>query len=378
MNIQLYGSDTIDSLEWPQTDDGLYAKKHLRAFVKNGISPYIRNIDASSFAIKADDIVLPIVVADGRSKSSWVCSTMAQFVDYGQEYTTLIDNPLLAGLVKRGLKGIGYCGAASKLDSAVYVNNWLFAVDLYPKGISEEHVRGIRDFLVARYPEHAIIFRSLNPVVTQPLIGFLKRAGFGMLASRYVHITDTSDDSIFRTRVIKSDFKLLRESSFQIFDEGQIDVSEYPDLLALYNSLYITHHSARNPQLTELYMKMLAENGLLKFKILKQDGRIRGVAGYLKRNGVFLCPLFGYEKDDPDHNTIYRLLNTLLLLEAQKEKLIFHQSAGASFYKSIRRAKGSYEYNAIYTRHLPFKQRAGWATLKTLINTVAPPFMRKY
>lgn len=378
MDIQLYDASSIDSLDWPETADGSYAKKCLLLLVKGGISTFIGNIEARFLAMKAGNIVLPIVVTNGLEENSWVCSSTAQYVGYGVEYTSLINNPVLAGLVQMTLKGIGLCAAKTKLDTAIYVNNWLFAVDLYPEGFSEEHIAAITGYCTENFPFHALIFRSLNPLLHDPLIHSFKQAGFGMIVSRYVHLTDTNDDALFHTRIIKSDLKLLRESSFQVLNEDQVDPSEYSDILKLYNSLYITHHSSRNPQINEKYMKLLFESGLLKFKVLKLKNQIRGVAGFVERNGIFLCPFFGYEKTDPDHNTIYRLLNTVLLLEAQKKKLIFHQSAGASFYKTIRRAKSCYEYYAIYTRHLPFKQKCGWSTLKVFINTVAPPFMKKY
>ena len=90
------------------------------------------------------------------------------------------------------------------------------------------------------------------------------------------------------------------------------------------------------------------------------------------------CPFFGYDKNEPDHTVIYRLLNTALLLAAKEKQLIFHQSAGASFYKKIRRAEGCLESMAIYTEHLPQKQRLSWKILKFFINGIAPRFMEKY
>lgn len=101
------------------------------------------------------------------------------------------------------------------------------------------------------------------------------------------------------------------------------------------------------------------------------------MAGFFERGGVMYCPIFGYDKDDPEHTIIYRLLSTTLLLEARDKGWIFHQSAGASFYKKIRRAEGYMEYMAVYTRHLSYKQRASWSLLGSLIN-LASPFIKNY
>jgi hypothetical protein len=91
-----------------------------------------------------------------------------------------------------------------------------------------------------------------------------------------------------------------------------------------------------------------------------------------------MCPIFGYLKDSPDSNTIYRILNTALLIEAQQERLLFNQSAGASFFKSIRRAEGCLEYMAVYTRHLPYSQRLVWSTLQLFMNSIGSKYMKKY
>jgi len=378
MLIQLYDANSIDTMDWPDTEDGHYAKRCLPPFVKKGVHNYINNIHVESHVLKVDDLVLPIIVTDGTQTNSWVCSPYTQYIGYGQEYTWLISNPLLSKLVKNILGAIGRCTQWCKLDAVVYVNNWLFAADLYPKGFSEGHVQAIQNYLQRRFPQHAIVFRSVNPLLNAPLIAALKNSGFTTMASRYIHVTDARNEEIFTTRILKSDLKLLREAPYQLIEGDEVPVEDYPKLLALYHSLYITQHSPRNPVVTQAYMQALIEKKLLSFKIVKQGDLYKGVAGYTVKNGIFQCPFFGYEKKDPDHNLVYRLLSTALILEARKRGVVFNQSAGASFYKSIRRSQGCFEYNAIYTKHLPLKQRAGWATLKTFINAVAPPFMKKY
>jgi len=378
MQIELYDASTLDKLDWPDTEDGQYAKRYLTPFVNHGIKAHISNIDAESYVLKVGDIVVPVVMTNGKQGNSWVCSSHTHYIAYGQEYTSLISNPVLNKMVNFALKSLGKCTDWCKLDRIVYVNNWLFAVDLFPQGFSKEHVKAIRDFLKKRFPEHAIAMRSLYPLLNKPLMGSFKKAGFKIMASRYVHVTDMRDEALFKTRILKSDLKLMREAPYQMVDIESIPKEDYPKLLALYHSLYITQHSPRNPYVTQEYMRHIIEQRLLGFKIVKQGEVYKGIAGYVVRDGIFLCPFFGYEKNDPDHNVVYRLLSTALALEAKERGLIFNQSAGATFYKTIRRAKGCFEYNAIYTKHLPFKQRAGWATLKTFINTIAPPFMKKY
>jgi len=136
--------------------------------------------------------------------------------------------------------------------------------------------------------------------------------------------------------------------------------------------------SNHQPQFKKQYFELMLEKKLLQFIILKSNGAIIGVAGYYVRNATMYCPILGYDKEHPEHTKIYRVLSTALILEAQKRGLLFHQSAGASFYKQIRRAESCLESTAVYSHHLPLKQRISWAMLSFFINTFAPKFMKKY
>lgn len=378
ITLELFDKNNIDSLVWPDTEEGCYAKKFLEPLIKNGIHYYVDNIQADIFALKVQQFVFPTTVVTENYKNSWVCSPYSQYITYGKEAIEHFGNPFLVKLAKLFLGGFDKMGCKGSIDSVVCVNNWLFSTDLYPEGFSSEQISAIVTALKERFPRHAIVFRSLNPVVNGSLMHSLKNLGFHFITSRQILLTDTKNESIFCTRILKSDLKLWRESSYKVLDETQISADECSKLLELYNSLYITHHSYVNPQINNSFMRLISKQSLLNFKVLRLNGSIKGVAGYCVRNGVLYSPFFGYEKDDPDHNVIYRLLNTALILEAQKEKLIFHQSSGASFAKKIRRAESCLESMAIYTSHLPLKQRLTWAAFRTLINWFGPLYMKKY
>jgi hypothetical protein len=206
----------------------------------------------------------------------------------------------------------------------------------------------------------------------------LKEQNFHCIASRQIYVSDPRDASLFRTRILKSDLKLWKESPFEIVDTTELSRRELGELLKLYNLLYITQHTELQPQINLDFMELLLQKKVLQFKIVKLDGIIKGAAGYIERNGLLFCPFFGYDKEDEQHSTLYRTLSTALLLEAQKRNVRFHQSAGASFYKTIRRAQSSLEFMAVYTEHLPYRQKWIWKTLQRLVNRVAPTYMKKY
>ncbi len=375
---QLYDSRSIDILQWPKTEDGLFAENFLIPLIKNGISHYVDNIQADIYALKIDHYIFPVIVTTENYSNSWVCSPYAHYISYGKESVGLVENPLLAKFVKNLMTGLGKVSRSSKMNSVVYVNNWLFSTDLYPDGLNQEQIDSVVGLLTHRFPQHALVLRSLNDLTTASLMTTLKTQGFRLIASRYVFITDAKNESIFKTRIVKSDLKLWNEHAYQFVDENELEVEESKQLLDLYLKLYVHQHSHLQPQFNVNYFKMLFEKKLLHFKVLKLNGVIKGMAGYYKRSNVMMCPLFGYEKNEAESNTIYRLLNTALLLEAKKAGLLFNQSAGAAFFKSVRRADGCLEYMAIYTRHLPAYRKLFWSSLKLFINQFGSKYMKKY
>lgn len=377
-DVKLFNAQNIDYLDWPDTQDGQYARKYIEPLIKNGIQNYVGNLQVKIFALKIADYVLPIAVADEGQYNSYICSPYDHYVSYGRDSVGLVDNRFILLFIQRLLDGLGKLAQIGKMNSVVYVNHWLFSLDLYPEGFSQTHIEMIIAFLEKLYPRHAIIFRSTNSITCEPLQKSFKNLGFHLILSRYIHVTDTKNESIFSTRIIKSDLKLFRESTYSIVDETELSEDTCQELLRLYSCLYIEQHSQHNPKYTLRFVKHLFQNGLLQFKVLKLGTSFKGVAGYYERNGIMMCPFFGYDKTDPDHTVIYRMLSTALLLEAKKRKILFHQSAGATFYKKIRRAQGAFESMAVYTKHLPLRQKFSWSVFNFIINTFSPKYMKKY
>lgn len=378
MKVQIFDKKTLESIEWPSTTDGNYAQRFLTDFIKNGADHYIDNINASLLVLKIDNLVLPIVVVNNNYDNSYVCSPYGHYIATGLQSLNLIENPILRTIAKPPLHGIGYLGKMGQINSVVYVNNWLFSTDLYPAGISSNTIATILGALIDRFPEHAIVFRSLNPITTPNILLYLKELGFHLIPSRQIYMTDSKDESIFETRILKSDLKLWKENPYEVLDETQISHEEGAELLTLYNKLYLSQHTFLNPQLNPSFMQLIFDQQLLKFKILKSEGVIEGVVGHFERDGIMMSPFIGFDKMHEKHTLIYRVLCTALLLEARESGAILHQSAGGSFFKKIRRAESCIEFMAVYTRHLTRKKQFCWGVLKHFIKSFAIPYMEKY
>lgn len=374
----LYDASSIDTLDWPDTPAGQYAKFFLTPLVKEGLKSYVSNIDAEYMALKIDNMVLPVLIPHSNTRNSYVCSPYQHYITFGKEHIDLLNNAFLIRTVLSVFPLIEKMALYGRLNSVVYVNHWLYSTDLYPKELKRKHLDKTIAFLAERFPERAIIMRSLNAITSPSLLHDLEEMKCQMIPSRQVYVSDCKDESIFQTRIVKSDLRLWYKKIYQVIDGSQIESQDCAQLLNLERLLYIIQHSDLHPQYTLNFIKLMKEHRLLQFKALRHEGEYIGVAGYYECDGTMFCPFFGFDKVHPDHNVIFRLLNTALLLEAKQHGWLFHQSAGASFYKSVRHAKGTLEFMAVSARHLPKKQQLTWLFLKQFMNTFALKAMRNY
>ncbi len=373
--IELFDSSCIEQLIWPNSEEGLFAKKLLIPLVKDGAGSYFHNIKTEMMVLKVDDLVLPITVNDYERDNSYVCSFYNYYIGLGSVNASLIKNKLLRYLATKTLKGLGKILKLGKIDKIVSVNNWLFSTNLYPK-LNDSQILSIRKFIQKKFPKHAIVFRSINEVDKNSPMSGLKNSKFHLIASRQIFLNDTKDTTFFGSRLFKGDLKLLEKTDY-ILNDLKTDY-ETTKILGLYNEIYVDKYSKLNPQLSEKFVKLLIEHQIFNFKVLQKNDRIDGVIGYYSVHGVMSSPFFGYDTKVPQEANLYRLLSTILTLEAKNNKQLYNQSSGASFYKSIRKATPTIEYSAVYTKHLPYGSRFMWKTLKVVINTFGIRWMKKY
>lgn len=151
LSISIYDATTIDSLEWPNTPDGEYAKAFLIPIVKNSISHYIDNIEAQLYVFKITNYVFPVVAVTENNTNSWICSPYGHYISYGQEFSHLIHNRIFSRFIKNSVGFFGHIAKSrrGRLNSVVYVNNWLFSTDLYPKNITPDMIKGLKTAMLS-------------------------------------------------------------------------------------------------------------------------------------------------------------------------------------------------------------------------------------
>ncbi len=376
-NMDIFTKETIEACPWPQTQEGAYAKKFLAPIVKLGAKHFVANIE-TQFAVLCDgNIALPITINYEEYDNSFVCSPFSHYVSYSSIVLNKLTNPVLKGMAGTGLRAYAALMKRGKINRVVIVNNWLFTTNPTPD-LTDNQLDAITSFLKQRFPTHAILFRAVTEEMCKPFVQSLRQQGFDLLASRYMNMTNGADETVFNTRIFKSDRKFVREAQFQTIDSANISNDEIERLQKMYHALYIKKYSPLNPQFTPHFFSHIIENQLLDIKIAKKEETLAGIAGFMHRKGQMISPLFGYDPEIEEHKGIYRYLSTLLMLESQKYKALFNQSAGGGFFKKLRRAYGSMEYTAVYTAHLPLRRKIPWKFLKGVVNTVGAKAMKKY
>lgn len=376
--LELFDSSNIDRIEWPNSDHGAFAKNFLTPLIKEGVEKYFDNIKTTLFALKIDDFVIPLTLNDKQYDNSYVCSFYSYYIHYGLISLNLMHhmwgfNKLLKGF----LRTLGALLKGGKINKVVSVNNWLFSTNLLPD-LSQHQIQRITGFLKERFPDHAIAFRSVHTFENKQFHHHLRNMRFDLIASRQVYFTNPRNEEVFSTRIFKSDLKLLKETDYETVKPHDISINDASKLLSLYNAIYVNKYAAVNPQVNANFVKMAIENNIMTFHALKKEGSIDGVVGYYKLHGTMTSPFFGYDNQKPQNAGLYRILSTILSLEAKQHDVIFHQGAGASFYKTVRRAEPNMEYIAVYNKHLPIHRRFVWLTLKAIMNGVGVKFMKKY
>ena len=75
-------------------------------------------------------------------------------------------------------------------------------------------------------------------------------------------------------------------------------------------------------------------------------------------------PLLGYDTSAPEEAGLYRTLTIMISRVARERGLLLNCSGGVGDFKRKRGAVTHIEYNAVYTRHLPWWRRVPWNVAK--------------
>jgi hypothetical protein len=379
--VQLFDAATLESLPWPESSDGRYARDYLLPWLKHGSAHLVSNVQTTCFVLVLDEsIILPVTLNEREYANSYVCSPYAHYVTYALEELVLIRQTWLRCALALLIRSFGVLCKLSRINRVVHVNNWLLSTNLYPE-LSGEQIEVVLTFLRQRFPRHAIVFRSLNDNNHAPLLAALRRSGCAMVPSRQVYFMRPADPSSTRARarwLLKRDLALLEHQGYAVVQAHDLSEQTLPRLIELYNALYLEKYSANNPMFTEAFLRLALARQTLHLVALKKGPRIDAVLGYFCRNGVMTTPLFGYDTTLAQEIGLYRMLSAVLWHIAREKNHLLHCSSGAAEFKRNRGAVPAIEYSAVYARHLPWSRRLCWRILSVLLEKIGVPLIKKY
>jgi hypothetical protein len=366
---------------WPQTPDGDYARAYLTPFLAEGSRAQMSNVDTRVAVLRLDDLALPVTINEAEYANSYVCAPYNHYVDYARAELSTLGEPVAEAALGAALHAVGLGLRLAEINRVVHVNNWLLSTNLYPP-MSREQIRAITRMLVARYPHHAVVWRSVNTVQGPGLWDAFRDEGYGWVASRQLYYQWPADDAFYnhaQRKIMRREAKLLAASPYEVLGPDAIEAAMLPRLKDLYDQLYLEKYSHHNPQFTLRFLETARVERTLGLRALRhrETGAIDGVAGYFVRNGTLTTPLFGYDLAVPQEAGLYRILTQLMVDEAKEHGWLLNMSSGAAGFKRSRGARPNIEYSMVWDHHLPGPRRAAWTLLAGLVNGVAAPLMAK-
>lgn len=375
-SISLYDENNISQCPWPNTKEGEYAKEYLRPIISKGVNRFIDNIDVKMAVLIVGNQAIPVTVND-KEENSGVCSPYSYYVMNAYALLKKMETGFFRMCFKRFLDCYARLMQIGKIHKVVNVNNWLLSSSPFLR-LDSETVSRITRFLQDRFPDYAIIFSSVNQESSRELQCALRSNRYRFMVSKCIYVIDGADDAITKTRIWKSDRKFFNESSLRTIENIDLSRGDAGALRNLYRSLYIQKYSSSSPDYNTEFFELLLKTKALEIVAVSDGNEIKGVAGYLLREGRMISPLFGYDPLQRDETNMYRYLSVYLLHQAVKNRAVFNQSSGGAFFKKLRRAQPRLDYTAFECRHLSFFRRIFWIVLSFLMNTVGRRAMEKY
>ena len=382
MGVNYFDHENLSELNFADDADGKYARRVLLPLIEQGTRPFFNNVDCQVAVLEVDGLLLPISITskDATVKNAFVCSPTTHYIDYCKREVDVefSQQRIIGGILKVIIGCFSGLFVRPSFEQVVMVNNWLLSTNLYPP-LSRDTLRAIGAFLVERFPSHAIVYRSVNPVLNGTVLESLEQVGFKKVISRQVYLLNVCDSERPIKRAIKIDRKLQRASGQFVWEElSTAEASEVVRIKQLYDSLYLDKYSKFNPQFTEAFFRKAIEQAWLQVSVLRRGhgGEIVAVVGYFNRSGIMTTPLIGYDREIPQSVGLYRLITLRIIDQAVANENFLHMSSGAAHFKRLRGAEPCFEYNMVLTSHLKWSQRMPWIALAGLTRWVAGPVFR--
>ena len=354
------------------------ARAFARVHVGADTTAFATNLHSRVELLEHAALALPVTVDDGGADNAWVASPSTTYAACAAEEAVRTAPRAFA----RPLAWLGAGASAwlhrAGIDRVAALNNWLLSTNLDPP-LATVPLDAVIEQARARWPTHALWWRSLNEVDNADWIAALERAGFQRVASRQVYLFDDWPALARRHGNLKADLKLLARTDFARTGDTGIAEADYARIAELYTLLYVAKYSPHNPHYTPALLRAWHRAGLLEFDALRgADGQLQAVVGLFRQGRTLTAPIVGYDTARPLADGLYRRACASVFATAMARGQRLNFSAGAAHFKRLRGGQPAIEYSLVCTRHLPRRTRRTVAVLGALTRRVAVPMLRRF
>lgn len=349
-----------------------------RAFMRDGSSNYIRNLQTEVGIQQWGEHLLPITINHGEKAATFVCSPWVGYVDYTREELSRFPNRALVPALHAVVSGVAGILRLSDLNRIVHINNWMMSTNLLA-GIDVDQVGAQTEEFASRFPDHILAMRSLTRRHNSRMMAALEAAGWVLLPSRQLFLVDEVASQMTKRRDLKRDEALWRNTPYRFEELQAISRPDAERIAALYAMLYLEKYSQLNPVYTPDFVMMTHEIGMIRYMVLRDAaGVIQSFGGMHHFGGHATMPLMGYNTAIDQREGLYRLGFHAGTRFSARNNLAFNMSSGASSFKIARGATAEMEFSAFHLRHLPARRRLPIDLLRVVANRIGMPILERY
>jgi hypothetical protein len=328
--------------------------------------------------LQVENLEFPLSCNDHDWDNSWVCSPWTHYISCGQEETERYAPGWAAKLLRPLWRSLGGWLQRAEFNRVVMVNNWLLSTVPWPAWSAVELPALLRT-LTERWPNHAVVLRSLNAQESAPLLLALSAAGALIIPSRQVWWFPPESAVVAASRDFRKDVKLLQREDLQLVAHEELVPEDFGKLRQLYAQLYLEKYSTNNQRFTIEWLQHLHQTNLLHFTALRQPGgNFVGVEAYAQHHGILTSPVVGYDLSLPQTLGLYRRLAVIPLLASRRLGMPLNMSAGVGKFKAARGGIPTMEYMAVLAGHLPPKRQRPWQAIQQVSEHLLAPAVRRW